>query len=140
MLYLPIRNEVTTYCFMNHFWEKEKKTFLPNIRDNTLFPSLYFHDSQFVAGAFNTLQPRDTDDIEKEDYPPLDIIILPCVGTDLNKNRLGYGKGYYDQFLVHYPQALKIGICYDFQIIENLPTIATDIKLDVIVSNQRIIS
>ena len=46
--------------------------------------------------------------------------------------RLGYGAGYYDNFLVNHPNALKVGIFYPFQKVDKVPTEPHDVKLDEI--------
>jgi len=56
---------------------------------------------------------------------------------DHNLNRLGYGGGFYDRFLAN-TTALKIAIAYDFQVKESIPSEAHDIKMDFIVTEQRI--
>ena len=54
------------------------------------------------------------------------------VASDTNLNRLGYGGGYYDRFLCK-TNAYKIGLCYEFQMLENeLPTEKTDVKMDIV--------
>ena len=66
----------------------------------------------------------------KGDY---DIILVPGLAFDHQLNRLGYGAGYYDTFLNMHPASIKIGVCYPFQVIENVPTEDHDVALDVIV-------
>ncbi|MCF0205812.1 MAG: 5-formyltetrahydrofolate cyclo-ligase, partial [Bacteroidales bacterium] len=63
-----------------------------------------------------------------------DLIIVPGVAFDRNGNRLGRGRGYYDRFLCKYPKVEKIGICFDFQLLEEIPTEPTDIRMDKVVS------
>ena len=53
-------------------------------------------------------------------------------------HRIGYGGGYYDQFLATQPQAQKIGVCFDHGKTENIPTEPHDIPLDVIVTEENI--
>lgn len=43
-----------------------------------------------------------------------DCILIPCVGFNQNGYRLGYGKGFYDYTLAHFPHALSVGIAYSF--------------------------
>ena len=72
----------------------------------------------------------------------MDIVIVPAVVFDLEKNRIGFGGGYYDTFLKKIREENKkilfIGICYDFQIIEKVPTEEHDVVLDFVVSESRI--
>lgn len=59
-----------------------------------------------------------------------DLIIVPGLAFDLQHYRLGYGGGYYDNFLMAHPQAQKIGIFYPFQQVAQVPREAHDVALD----------
>ena len=56
---------------------------------------------------------------------------------DKSCNRLGRGKGYYDSLLKN-TNAIKIGICYDFQLFESIPTEPHDIKMDIVITPSHI--
>ena len=69
----------------------------------------------------------------------LDVIICPLVAVDLNGNRMGMGGGFYDTTLGKNYQAgvkkpLKIGWCYDFQVIEQLARQPWDVPLDGLIT------
>ncbi len=59
-----------------------------------------------------------------------DLIIVPGLAFDSHRYRLGYGGGYYDNFLVTQPEALKVGIFYPFQQVDQVPTEPHDVCLD----------
>ncbi len=70
----------------------------------------------------------------------LDMVLVPMLGFDMQGNRLGYGKGYYDRFLrlVH-PDCLKIGLCLEQgKVEEGLPVEEHDIPLDYIVTESAV--
>ena len=73
----------------------------------------------------------------------LDIVIVPALAFDSKKNRIGFGGGYYDTFLEKVRKknnkVLFIGICYDFQIIDSVPTEKHDVTLDFVVSENKVI-
>ena len=75
----------------------------------------------------------------KKDYP--EIILVPLVAFDKDLNRLGYGGGYYDRYLVknNNKKILKIGLALSFQKVKKVPTNNYDQKLDYIVTNRYII-
>jgi 5-formyltetrahydrofolate cyclo-ligase len=50
-------------------------------------------------------------------------------------SRLGRGGGHYDALLKKYPNALKIGICHDFQLIKDIPLEEHDIPMDYVLTN-----
>ncbi len=131
-LYYPIHNEVNIKPLYNYLWEKGKTTLLP-----------YSYKTGNMA--FKIFE--DENDLKKDDYGipapqtqhifPSDLIninIIPCVACDNNNYRLGYGSGFYDRFLSH-TSSINIGVCFDFQKIDNLPIEANDIKLTVVITD-----
>jgi 5-formyltetrahydrofolate cyclo-ligase len=63
-----------------------------------------------------------------------DLIIVPGLAFDAQRYRLGYGGGYYDNFLVAQPKAFKVGIFYPFQQVAAVPKEAHDVCLDSIIN------
>jgi 5-formyltetrahydrofolate cyclo-ligase len=68
----------------------------------------------------------------------LDLIIVPGVAFGQDGFRLGRGGGFYDRLLTFY-QTIRVGLCFDFQCLETVPTEEHDAKMDVIVTNTRIL-
>ena len=68
----------------------------------------------------------------------VDVVIVPLVGCDKNLNRIGFGKGFYDRFLKD-KKAYKIGVCYDFQVVDNLTVNEWDVKLNKIITPTKVI-
>ncbi|WP_198333974.1 5-formyltetrahydrofolate cyclo-ligase [Psychrobacter namhaensis] len=69
----------------------------------------------------------------------LDVIICPLVAVDLNGNRMGMGGGFYDTTLGKIYQSgakkpLKIGWCYDFQVVDTLQRQPWDVPLDALIT------
>lgn len=67
----------------------------------------------------------------------IDTALIPGIVFDRNGNRIGFGKGYYDRFLSEF-HGKKIGISYDFQVLETVPAGTHDIKMDLIITEKRI--
>ena len=86
-------------------------------------------------GAYDILEPKN---IISASIDKIDIAIIPVVAIDVLGNRIGFGAGFYDRFLqsVH---CSKIGLAYDFQIIDTVPHTGHDIPLDYIISNDQTI-
>ena len=61
-----------------------------------------------------------------------DLIIVPGLAFDNRNYRVGYGGGYYDNFLVMQPESFKVGIFYPFQKVDVVPVEPHDICLDTI--------
>ncbi len=72
-------------------------------------------------------------------YEP-NIILVPLLAFDNKKNRLGYGKGYYDKFLTKYlkvnKNTLTIGVAFSFQKYNKLPIFKNDVKLNYILTEK----
>ena len=69
----------------------------------------------------------------------LDVICVPGLAFDLQGNRLGQGGGWYDRVLAQAPDALKIGVCFETQILQNVPHEPHDIAMNFVVTEQRTI-
>ena len=82
-----------------------------------------------TAGAFGILEPtgRQLDNVAQ-----IGLIIVPGVAFDLQNNRMGRGRGYYDRLLA-ISKAYKIGTAYSCQIFNQIPTEETDIPMDLVV-------
>ena len=97
-------------------------------------------DKDFILGPFEVKEP-DTKITKEVDIKEIDLIIVPGLGFDREKNRLGRGAGFYDRFLSNIEASAKrVGIAFDFQILSNLPTnLSLDQKVDVVVSESFIV-
>ena len=93
------------------------------------------NDVLFV-NKFGMLEPTKT----QAKIP--DIMLIPILAFDKNKNRLGYGKGFYDRYLNKYLKKfrniLTIGVAFSFQKHHKLPTNQNDIKLNFIITEKGI--
>ncbi|MDD4293986.1 MAG: 5-formyltetrahydrofolate cyclo-ligase [Candidatus Omnitrophica bacterium] len=98
-------------------------------------------DSDFLAGPYGVMEP-DKDKTEEIKLEQIDLIIVPGLAFDANRNRLGRGAGYYDRFLSHINRSTQttIGVGYDFQLLEDLPTHSPfDLPVDIVVTETRIV-
>jgi len=68
-----------------------------------------------------------------------DLIIVPTLGFDLLGNRIGWGGGFYDRLLVTQPKALKIGLCYESNLVrKGIPAEVHDIPLNIVVTEEKV--
>lgn len=61
-----------------------------------------------------------------------DLFVVPGLAFDIQGNRLGYGAGYYDTFLIEQPMGYKAGVCYPFQLVREIPHEPHDVPMDVV--------
>ena len=128
MIYSALPDEVQTSAFLEK-WRHEKKIILPTVVGDDIIPVELADDTAFAVGDFNILEPQN------EPYTgSYDLIVVPGVAFDRNGNRIGRGRGYYDRFLCKHLNVRRIGICFDFQLVDEVPTEPNDIKMDKIIS------
>lgn len=91
--------------------------------------------TMMMETPFGTMEPYDGMDMS--DY--VDAVIIPGVAFSKDMDRIGYGKGYYDKYLAKYPKALKVGICFDMQLRDDIEPEEHDVKMDYIVTEKQIL-
>lgn len=128
MLYSSLPDEVQTIEFIEK-WRHKKRIILPTVVGDDIIPVELTDDTDFAIGDFNILEPQN-----KPYNGSYDLIIVPGVAFDKDGNRIGRGKGYYDRFLSKHMDIKRIGICFDFQLIEEVPTEDNDIRMHEIIS------
>ena len=128
MLYSALPDEVQTQAFLEK-WHLKKQIILPTVVGDDIIPVAYEKDTDFAVGDFNILEPQN--EPYKGDF---DLIVVPGVAFDRKGNRLGRGRGYYDRFLCQHLDVKRIGICFDFQLVDEIPTESFDIRMDEVIS------
>lgn len=74
-----------------------------------------------------------------EDLSDIDLIIVPALAVSLSGQRIGYGGGYYDKLLKQ-TFATKVVLAFEFQIFDYIESSVTDIRVDKIITERRIIN
>jgi 5-formyltetrahydrofolate cyclo-ligase len=130
LLFCPLPDEVQIQPIFER-WYGIKQLFLPVIDGNTLKIGRYKNaDSLCNTNIYGILEPQAMPKI-----PPLDLAIVPGVAFDSKGNRLGRGKGFYDNFL-HKVSVYKMGVCFDFQYVARVPNDAHDVKMEEIIHSE----
>ena len=132
LMYYSLPDEVNTHVYIDQLLEQGKKILLPEVIDGeNMVIREYTGKHDLKEGAFHIMEPIGSL-FPEERYQEIDLAIIPGMAFDAKRNRLGRGKGYYDRFLQKIPQVYKIGICFPFQLVDEIPTEETDIKMDAI--------
>jgi len=138
LFYASFDGEVETFEMMKQAQKLGKKVALPIIlwENKTIVPALV-NDLQedLEPGKYGIKQPKET--MKRiSDYNEIDMIVVPGVAFDTNRNRLGRGAGYYDRFLETVPSSVfRVGLAFDFQIIDTFPKEQNDIPVDCVITN-----
>ena len=92
-------------------------------------------DEDLEIGPYGVFQPKKGS-LRKISSDDIDLVIVPGVAFDGKKTRLGRGKGYYDRFLKKLlSRTTTIGICFDFQLLKDLPRNAHDFPVSEVITN-----
>src|SRR4030042_5040194 len=139
LLYFPFRSEIDTTIIIKKALQDRKKIILPRVWHKNL--DLYFienYEHQLKKGSYGILEP-----VPKLCKPAkisdIDLAVVPGVCFDKNFNRLGYGGGFYDKLLpLLNNNVKKIALCFEMQMLPEIPTSNYDIKVDEIITESNI--
>ena len=96
------------------------------------------HELDLVPGPFGLAEP--TAAAPRMAHESVDVVFVPGIAFDLSGLRLGYGGGYYDRLLPSLRRdCLRIGIAFDSQILDEIPAEEHDERVDLIVTDARVI-
>lgn len=131
LFYHSLKDEVDTHTFIEK-WSCEKQILLPVVIGDELELRIYTGPEDMRISTYGIEEPVGE---LFTDYASIDFIAVPGVAFDPKGNRLGRGKGYYDRLLPHIPAAYKAGICFPFQLVEEVPAESFDIRMDIIITS-----
>ena len=137
-IYFPNSYEVNVLKILEVEYFKKFNFLLPIIKKNN---SMKFYkwkkNGVLLINKYGIPEPVKT----KETIPS--IVLLPLLAYDKNKNRIGYGKGFYDKFLNKFlktrKKILTIGVAFSFQKHHKLPNSKKDFKLNYIINEKGIV-
>ncbi len=134
--YLSIPSEVDTTEIIDKALMMDKSVVIPSSAGEKMkMYDLKDCRDQLVKGPYGVLQP-ESDRLKPYPDAKIDLVIVPGLAFTKGGDRLGRGKGYYDKYLSGLSKtAKKIGLAYDVQIVDELPTTQRDIQVDIVVTN-----
>lgn len=133
LMYHSLPDELSTHAFLKK-WCGRKKFFLPRVNGVNL-DILPYEQSRLELGSFHIEEPQGNDTVSPDE---IELIVVPGVAFDRMGNRLGRGKGFYDR-LLSTTKASTIGVGYDFQLLDELPTEEHDVPLDLVITQSSVI-
>lgn len=139
MIFMDMKNEVRITKLMEFY--PEKSFFIPKITDskNREMKINKYEENELVLHKFGYYESSSSNFYNEN---ILDIVIVPAVVFDLEKNRIGFGGGYYDTFLKKVrrgnKKAIFIGVCYDFQVVDKIPREEHDIIVNFVVNENQV--
>lgn len=141
MCYASFGSEVCTRPIMSHILSNSKSLLLPNTlsKNGDMIAVQIQNMSQLHTGNFGVLEPADRHPAAF-DPKDIDIVLVPGLAFNHAGYRIGYGKGYYDQFLPKCPNAVSIALAYDFQICDTRFEHEHDIAVQYIITDSEVIA
>ena len=139
MLYVDFRNEVATGEIISTLLDLDKEVYLPVTlkNDKKLIPKRIFSLDDLVSGAYGILEPNV--DAPIIDPSLLDVVVVPGSVFDKKGYRTGYGGGYYDRFLEN-TDAIRVGVCFDFQLVDDVFPENHDKRMDFIITEKNFLN
>ncbi|MCQ2239561.1 MAG: 5-formyltetrahydrofolate cyclo-ligase [Bacteroidaceae bacterium] len=131
MAYYPMPDELDLRGLLAK-WLGIKRFVLPVVVGDDIRLKVYEGEDRMRKGRFGILEP-DTEEWF-DDWQSIDCILVPGVAFSAAGARMGRGKGYYDRFLPLVPNAVKIGVCFPFQLMDEVPVNEEDIFMDRVIS------
>ena len=136
LFYASMPGEVDTLSMIEKAIYLGKRVALPIVEQNQrkLIPTLISSMEDVHKGTYGIDEPH-ADSNQELALKDLDAIVVPGLAFDRQHHRLGRGAGYYDRFLSTLPEtATTVGLAFDFQLTESLPTQAHDVRLQQIIA------
>lgn len=130
MMYHSLPDELDTHNFLRK-WSGKKLFYLPRVNGVDL-EVLPYEESRLELGSFHIEEPSGNDLTNPED---IELVVVPAVAYDRKGIRLGRGKGFYDRFLKT-TKATKVGVGYEFQLVDELPAEPHDVPMDIIITQK----
>ena len=131
LIYVSYNQEVETSGIINKSLERGKKVYVPKVIINK-------EDRSDKYMEFVRIKEPVSDDYE---IPQDGLLVMPGLAFDVTLNRIGYGGGFYDRYLVkNGDRYYKTAICFDYQVLDDIPAEEFDIRPDMIITDKRIIT
>ncbi|MDE6409049.1 MAG: 5-formyltetrahydrofolate cyclo-ligase [Muribaculaceae bacterium] len=130
LMYHSLPDELSTHRFLDK-WHGRKSFYLPRVNGVNL-EILPYDETRLELGAFHIEEPTGNNTVPAED---IELVIVPAVAYDRSGNRLGRGKGFYDRLLAT-TKATKVGVGYEFQIVDEIPAEPHDVKMDMVITQK----
>ena len=133
LMYHSLPDELQTIKFLRK-WLDRKRFFLPRVNGVNL-DILPYEETRLELGSFHIEEPTGEDVVDVSD---IELMVIPAVAFDRKGNRLGRGKGFYDR-LLSTSKATKIGVGYEFQLFDDIPSEPHDVAMDMVITQKTLI-
>ncbi len=134
----------SVFCYVSMNSEVDTKKFIAEYFDKTEIYAPYTSDGNMTLRRLRSVMNLSTDklgNVEEsclgEERTSCSVSIIPLVGFNEEKKRMGYGGGYYDKYLSTH-ETFTVGLAYDEQFVKDLPVESHDAILNIIITQDKI--
>lgn len=137
LIYMSTPIEVDTVEIIKNAWADGKRVAVPRCIPDSRDMEFHYIDSLdcLAPGTFSVLEPDPTLPIVTDFSGCL--MIVPGMQFDMKGYRIGYGKGYYDRYMVRFT-GISAGICYSNELKPFMYHGRYDRCVDIVVTDKRI--
>ena len=132
--YVDYCHEVGTLKIMEKAWEEKKRVAVPKIENDSM--RFYFIEriEDLSSGYRGILEPKSTHPANEKEA----LVIMPGAVFDRERNRIGYGKGFYDKFLNTHPDCKTIALAFECQFVDKVPKTQHDVSPTFLITEENI--
>lgn len=143
--YMALSDEVNIGNLLKQALDFGKEVYIPRIIPDTSLMEFYKYSEAVEEGSYGIREPlpQENPQLQLEEIAERKVLMLvPGRAFDATGNRLGRGKGFYDIYISRLKKAcssvMLAGICFDLQLIQNIPAEEHDIKMDCVISEKSV--
>lgn len=140
LIYISYKSEVDTSALIEMAWKDGKKVYCPKVQGTEMefyrimsmeeLEDGYKGIREPVAAIEKSYTGNDFDSAKDSSG----LLLMPGSAFDKQRNRIGYGGGYYDKYLAKHPKLHTIAVCFECQIQKSIPSEPYDWKPQVLVT------
>lgn len=146
--YVDFDGEVETGNIIETALKTGKQVYVPKVHGMEImfYPITSLDDLE--TGSFGILEPAISEkyqnytgqvSLDSGDVSIKVLMLMPGIAFDTNRNRVGYGRGYYDKYLKEHSGFRTIALAFESQIVEHIPAEDTDISPQHIITEARML-
>lgn len=134
-IYVDFNQEVPTRAMIELAWKLGKEVASPVVENGIMEFYCYHSMEDLKPNDYGILEPCK----KYGTVSPNSLVIMPGVAFDENRNRIGYGGGFYDRYMEKHSNLKNVAIAFEFQIYKELYCEEKDYKPTKIITEDRII-
>lgn len=138
MCYRSFRSEVDTAKIVENFLLSGKVLCFPVCEKGGIMHSYCPNDEAAWKKSPMGIMEPDRENSRLIAPEDIELVICPLLAFDAKRRRLGYGGGYYDRYLPKCKNALRVGVAFEKQRLQQVPTDEHDLNMDIIVTEKNI--